>query len=168
MVNTSPIQILGVSPLEFIITLLILCAYIGGLWKIFEKAGEKGWKSIIPIYNIYIFFKIVNIPPWAIVLLIIPVVGGLLALYAHFKFANAFNKGLAFGFLVVLFPWIAFPLLGFGSYTYDDKYRYTTRDSVEKELTHRCKSCGEEYYTVPSTEISTCEKCGGIKIESLK
>ena len=28
-------------------------------WKIFEKAGEKGWKSLIPIYNTYIEFKIV-------------------------------------------------------------------------------------------------------------
>lgn len=27
-------------------------------WKIFTKAGEKGWKSIIPFYNLYIMFKI--------------------------------------------------------------------------------------------------------------
>ncbi len=27
-------------------------------WKIFTKAGEAGWKSIIPIYNSYILFKI--------------------------------------------------------------------------------------------------------------
>ena len=28
------------------------------MWKIFTKAGEKGWKSLIPIYNVYILFKI--------------------------------------------------------------------------------------------------------------
>lgn len=28
------------------------------LWKIFEKAGEKGWKAIIPVYSFYILFKI--------------------------------------------------------------------------------------------------------------
>lgn len=27
-------------------------------WKIFTKAGEKGWKSLIPIYNLYIMFKL--------------------------------------------------------------------------------------------------------------
>ena len=27
-------------------------------WKIFTKAGEKGWKSLIPIYNAYIQYKI--------------------------------------------------------------------------------------------------------------
>ncbi|MGF6907271.1 hypothetical protein [Fusobacterium sp. PH5-44] len=25
------------------------------IWKIFEKAGLSGWKSIIPIYNIYLY-----------------------------------------------------------------------------------------------------------------
>ena len=28
------------------------------LWKIFEKAGEAGWKCLIPIYNVYVFLKI--------------------------------------------------------------------------------------------------------------
>jgi sterol desaturase/sphingolipid hydroxylase (fatty acid hydroxylase superfamily) len=28
-----------------------------GYWKVFTKAGEKGWKSLIPFYNVYIQFK---------------------------------------------------------------------------------------------------------------
>ena len=27
-------------------------------WRIFSKAGEPGWKSLIPIYNNYISYKI--------------------------------------------------------------------------------------------------------------
>ncbi|NZA37286.1 DUF5684 domain-containing protein [Eubacterium callanderi] len=27
-------------------------------WKLFEKAGEPGWKSLIPIYGSYILYKI--------------------------------------------------------------------------------------------------------------
>ena len=40
-------------------------------WKIFEKAGEKGWKSLIPIYNTYIFYKIVGMKNyfWAILIM---------------------------------------------------------------------------------------------------
>ena len=30
-----------------------------GLWKIFVKAGDKGWKGVIPFYNSYIVFKLV-------------------------------------------------------------------------------------------------------------
>ena len=33
-------------------------------WKIFAKAGEKGWKSLIPLYNTYIFYKIVGMKKW--------------------------------------------------------------------------------------------------------
>lgn len=40
-----------------IISLALMIVQIVALWKIFEKAGEKGWKSIIPIYNLYILFK---------------------------------------------------------------------------------------------------------------
>lgn len=28
-------------------------------WRIFSKAGEKGWKSIIPFYNLYVQYKLV-------------------------------------------------------------------------------------------------------------
>lgn len=48
---------------------LALCVAIAVLiiiagWKIFEKAGEKGWKILIPIYDIYILFKICGIKDW--------------------------------------------------------------------------------------------------------
>ena len=34
------------------------------LWKIFTKAGIKGWKSLIPIYNLYCAFKMIGLSPW--------------------------------------------------------------------------------------------------------
>ena len=39
-----------------IITIITIIA----LWKIFTKAGEAGWKSLIPIYNVYTRFQIAN------------------------------------------------------------------------------------------------------------
>ena len=27
-------------------------------WKLFEKAGEPGWKSLIPFYNLFVITKI--------------------------------------------------------------------------------------------------------------
>ena len=32
---------------------LIICN-----WKIFTKAGEEGWKAIIPFYNLYVFYTL--------------------------------------------------------------------------------------------------------------
>lgn len=30
-----------------------------GYWKLFNKAGEKGWKSLIPFYNQFVFYRLV-------------------------------------------------------------------------------------------------------------
>ena len=46
------------SPVTIVIALIFAVIGIIGLWKVFVKAGEKGWKAIIPIYNAYILFKI--------------------------------------------------------------------------------------------------------------
>ena len=46
----------------FVIFWYILLVIAG--WKIFKKAGEPGWKSIIPIYNFYMLYKIVDMQGW--------------------------------------------------------------------------------------------------------
>lgn len=45
------------KPVTIITILILYIFYIICLWKIFEKAGEKGWKSLVPFYNSYIFMK---------------------------------------------------------------------------------------------------------------
>jgi len=40
-------------------------------------------------------------------------------------------------------------------------------ETTEKP-SHRCTSCGEEYFTSPSTEIDTCRNCGGAKVEAIE
>lgn len=54
---------------------IIIVATIAGLWKIFEKAGEKGWKALLPIYNYYIWLKILKRPWWWLLILLVPGVG---------------------------------------------------------------------------------------------
>ena len=43
-----------------LISLAISIFSIVCLWFVFEKAGEEGWKSLIPIYNGYVLAKIAN------------------------------------------------------------------------------------------------------------
>jgi len=50
------------SPLAMVIGLLISLLLIVAMWKVFTKAGQPGWASIIPIYNLYIWCKIVGRP----------------------------------------------------------------------------------------------------------
>ena len=41
-----------------LITVVMLVIYFIALWKLFVKAGEDGWKAIIPIYNTLVMSKI--------------------------------------------------------------------------------------------------------------
>lgn len=41
-----------------VVAIILYVLLVIGLYKMFVKAGEPGWKAIIPIYNTYIMFKI--------------------------------------------------------------------------------------------------------------
>ena len=43
-----------------------------------------------------------------------------------------------------------------------------TEEEEDPEPSHRCLSCGEEYFTDPSTEIHKCRQCGGINVEAVQ
>ena len=41
-----------------VLAIAVLVVTIAGKWKMFVKAGEPGWKAIIPLYNDYISFRV--------------------------------------------------------------------------------------------------------------
>jgi len=43
----------------------------------------------------------------------------------------------------------------------------TGQPDEREEPSHRCQSCGEEYFASPSTTIETCRQCGGVKVEAV-
>ncbi len=49
----------------------ILLSYIA-TWQIFSKAGEKGWKSLIPYYSTYVLGKIAIDNGWILFIFLIP------------------------------------------------------------------------------------------------
>ena len=60
------------SVLIFVIVYYILvCAT---LYKVFEKAGQEGWKALVPGYNFYVWCQIVGQPKWWPLLLLVPIV----------------------------------------------------------------------------------------------
>lgn len=94
-------------------------------WKIFTKAGEAGWKSLIPIYNAVILFKISGLSPWLLLLVLlswIPVVGTLITLglviVSMIKLGKSFGRSTGFIVGLILLPSIFELILGFGSAQY--------------------------------------------------
>lgn len=111
-------------------------------WKIFTKAGEAGWKSIIPIYNYHVEYNLCwtgsfgvvfgvaycvlnylnraeSMPNWQTLLVSVLAI---LACVLHFieskRLARAFGKGTGFGVFLFLLGPIARLVLGFGSARY--------------------------------------------------
>ena len=56
-------------------------------------AGEAGWKSIIPIYNIIVLLKIVGREWWWVILLIIPIVGFIVWIIVALDLAKSYGRG---------------------------------------------------------------------------
>ena len=106
------------SPVSIIFGLLVALLLIVAMWKVFTKAGQPGWASIIPIYNLYIWCKIVGRPWWWILLMLIPFVNFIICIILCIDLAKSFGKGVGFGIGLALLGIIFFPILGFGSAQY--------------------------------------------------
>lgn len=97
---------------------IILVVIVAGLWKVFEKAGKPGWAAIIPIYNIIILLEIVGKPAWWIILMLIPFVNFIIAIILYHQLSLSFGQGVGMTIMLIILPFIALPILGFGSATY--------------------------------------------------
>src|SRR5215469_13830059 len=106
------------GPLFWICWLVFMILMIAACWKIFTKAGQPGWASIIPIYNWYILCKIVGRPGWWVILLLIPFVNFIVGIILCIDLAKSFGKGVGLGIGLILLGVIFFPILGFGSARY--------------------------------------------------
>lgn len=123
--------IVGVTAILGIIAIIIialLVLQIIGMWKVFQKAGEKGWKAIIPFYNMAILYKISGMSPYLVFVylgLLIPFVNiiaiaaiGVMLLYQVINLSKAFNKSTGFTVAIILVPFVAYLMLGFGKSEY--------------------------------------------------
>lgn len=107
-----------IGPVIGLLYLAFVVLILAGFWKVFTKAGQPGWASLIPIYNAYILLKIVGKPGWWLLLFLIPIVNIVIAIIVALDLAKAFGKSTAFGIGLVFFGFIFYPILGFGSATY--------------------------------------------------
>jgi len=105
--------------------ILIMIIYIGVLlliiisqWKIYTKANQPGWACLIPIYNIWILIKIIGKPGWWLLMLIIPFVNIVFAIWMTNLLSKSFGKSEGFTIGLILLPLIFYPILGLGSAKY--------------------------------------------------
>lgn len=96
------------------------------MWKVFTKAGKKGWYSIIPFLNTYTMCEIAGIKGWLGIVVpfagIIPIVGGLAVLaftiYMQYCLAKVFGKDTGFAVGLILLSPVFMAILAFGDAKY--------------------------------------------------
>ena len=124
-----------------IVSLIMTILHVIGIWNVFKKAGEPGWKSIIPFYNTYTLYKISWDPMWFwLVLLggligagllsfatvtVCVILGALVELFAfvvrfvmYYRLCLSFGWGVGKYILTILFAPIMFMVMGFGKSVY--------------------------------------------------
>jgi len=136
-----------------LIELVLLVAYVAGLWAVFDKAGEPGWAAIVPFYNAYLICKIAGRPGWWWAVVFIPFVGGLiwlfLSLLVSLDMAANFGKSQGFGIGLWLLGFIFYPILGFGDASYGRRaQRATPSSAVDSSWTQSAASWNPSGMTV--------------------
>lgn len=113
--TNSEMTIVLVIVAVFLVTFAI---QLIAMWRIYQKAGQPGWHSIVPILNIITLCRIIKRPDWWVVLWFIPLVNIVVGFIFYMDLAKVFGKDSAFGIGLILLPWLFFPILGLGSAQY--------------------------------------------------
>ena len=137
--------ILSMMGVIIFVSMILAILMIVSLWRVFKKAGEEGWKAIIPFYNQYTLYKIVWDTKYFFVTLALIVVlwlslwltsltsifmilylACLLALVviqikATHKLSKSFGHGGGFTVGLIFLSVVFIPMLGFGTSQYQGK-----------------------------------------------
>ena len=139
--------LLGAGIAAFVVCIVWYVLLVIANWRIFSKAGEHGWKSIIPVYNTYISFKIAwkplffwlsllvvivagvcgalmpadasgAAPVLTVIMYVAMIVGIVLYVGLNYKLSKAFGHGVGFTLGLIFLTPIFLLILGLGGSQY--------------------------------------------------
>ncbi len=120
----------------FVWTFIFLMILAISVWDMFTKAGRKGWKAFIPIYNGYVLTEIAGRPGWLILFVYLPylflhvdasdymvtlstILAAAVYMFISIDIAKAFGKSATFGVIgIFFFSFFGFMILGWGDAKY--------------------------------------------------
>ena len=99
----------------------------------YKKAGKDGYIALIPVYNVIVELEISGMPIYfwflnygSLLLGWIPFIGAFFTMVISYVFlilkdinlAKSFGKSAGYGVLLAFFPFVMYPILGFGKAEY--------------------------------------------------
>jgi hypothetical protein len=132
----------------FLFVIGIAIFYLICYWKIFSKAGMPGWAILVPVYNLYVYTKIIKRPSWWLAIYFVPNLISLLiglainsmpgiiiasvvisfivyiaviviGIIDTVKLARVFGKDSGFALGLIFLGFIFVPILAFGTAEYE-------------------------------------------------
>jgi len=109
------------SIVAFILSLLyaalivLLCV---SQWIIFQKAGKRGWYSLVPVYGTLVMLQIIGKPWWWILLFLIPFANIVFAIWMLNLLSKSYGKNEGFTVGLLFLSFIFLPILAFGKAIY--------------------------------------------------
>jgi hypothetical protein len=88
---------------------------------LFKKANKKSSEALIPIYNLYVLLKIVQLPQFNFLVFLFPVFNIVLIIYIEYKLHKLFFTSKGFFIGMIFLPFVFLPMLAFGKYKYKQK-----------------------------------------------
>lgn len=169
-----------------IITLAMIIVCIVAQWKLFKKAGKKGWESIIPIYNTWVLIEISGLNWWYFLIAISGSIFNLLNIngfgfitnvagwFVNFLcFYNIAKKTkqneILYGILGAFISFVPTLILGFSkNITFDNTVavspngiigdpKTNNNSNIQNKTPERyCLGCGQRL----ANNVKFCENCG--------
>ena len=96
-----------------VIALVITLLELAAIWIVFTKANERGWASLIPIYNVFVWLRIADMSAWWFLLLLVPGADIVVWVLVDIGVAKNFGRGAGFMLGLIFFPAIFYPILAF-------------------------------------------------------
>ena len=130
--------VLIIISIILLFTLILKLLEVIGFWKVFKKADEPGWASLIPIYNYYVKAKIGGAAWWWLLLVYIGSIISFLGIAAsgglslslslvtifgkfniYYNICKKFGKDAGMAIVLTLFPFVGALILGGKNSIYD-------------------------------------------------
>jgi hypothetical protein len=104
--------------LYFVFVIAVAVFYLYCMWRLFEKAGKKGWEALVPGHNTVEMLEMIGRPGWWFFLMLIPFANVVIAIMLIFDLVKVFGKDTGFGFGILFLSFVFIPILALGDAEY--------------------------------------------------
>ena len=130
-ISDGNVQMMLCSYLPYILLCFSLFSiFLYSTQLVYMKMNQPWWAALIPFYNMYVLSDIIYHKKLLNFLVFVPIIGEIYLFVLYYKMGEAFKVN---GLLMMLFPVIMFPVIGFGGHSFNNVYYVSQKDSLEKE-----------------------------------